>query len=84
MTEDTIWKNWRSISENIKYDSHHAEIVNIETGEVIMENLPKSNWEDMVDYEVNFCNRKRNYYRTLRIYRMNVGDAFCTTDWSKY
>ena len=84
MVKDTIWKNWKTINGNIKYDSHHAEIVNVETGEVINDTILTSKWDEIADYEVNFCNNRRNYYRSLRIYRMDVGDAFCTTDWSKY
>ena len=79
------WKKWKSAGHPcIRYDSHHAEIVDVRTGEVLREAMMTSRWEEMEDYEVNFCNSRRNYYRSLRIYRMDIGDAFCTTDWSKY
>lgn len=79
------WKKWKSIKyPNIRYDSHHAEVVDLCTGEVLNDNMYVSHWDEIDDYEANLSNRKRNYYRQLRIYRMDVGDAFCTTDWSKY
>ena len=79
------WKNWKTIQyPNIRMDTHRAEIVDIDTGEVLEDNMMKSSWDDLVNYEVNFCHRKRNYYRSLRIYRMDIGDAFCSVDWSKY
>lgn len=79
------WKKWKSIEyPHIRYDSHHAEIVDIRTGEVLKENMFKSSWDELEEYEANICNEKRNHYRALRIYRMDVGDAFCTTDWSKH
>lgn len=79
------WKKWKSVGNlNIRYDSHHAEIVDIRTGEVLKDNTFKSTWDELEDYEVNFCNSRRNYYRSLRIYRMDIGDAFCSTDWSKH
>lgn len=79
------WKKWKSVGHPcIRHDTHHAEIVDVRTGEVLKESMSKSSWEEMEDYEVNFCNNHRNYYRSLRIYRMDIGDAFCTTDWSKH
>ena len=79
------WKKWKSAGHPcIRYDSHRAEIVDVRTGEVLKDNLYKSTWEEIDDYEANFCNTHRNYYRSLKIYRMDIGDAFCTTDWSKY
>lgn len=79
------WKNWKTVkSPNIRYDPHHAEVVDIYTGEVLNENMSVSKWEDIVKYESNLCNRKRNYYRQLRIFRMDIGDAFCNDDFTRY
>ena len=79
------WKKWKSIEyPHIRYDSHRAEVVDIRTGEVLNDNMMRSSVDELIEYEVNFCNNRRNYYRSLRIYRMDIGDAFCSTDWSKY
>lgn len=79
------WKKWKSVGHPcIRYDSHRAEIIDVRTGEVLKEAMSRSTWDELADYEVNFCNTHRNHYRALRIYRMDIGDAFCSTDWSKH
>ena len=79
------WKKWKSAGHPcIRYDSHRAEVIDVRTGEVLKESMSKSTWDELEDYEVSFCNNRKNFYRSLRIYRMDIGDAFCSTDWSKH
>lgn len=67
------WKNWKTRGKKyIKEDPHHAEIINIHTGEVV---------SDMSMYSM-YSTYKR--YRDKQIHRNDVGDAFCTTDWSRH
>lgn len=80
MGEKPIWFNWKTI-ENVKdyftlsddpilkYDSHHDEIVDITDGLVVNYHSP--------DYYEDFSENQR-------IIRGNIGDVFCSTDWSKH
>ena len=42
------WKKWKSIKyPNIRYDSHHAEVVDLCTGEVLNDNMYVSHWDEI-------------------------------------
>lgn len=66
------WKNWRIIYGNIREDSHHAEWVDITTGEVVKDNTIHNDME-----------YSENYYKSRVIRRNDIGDAFCSKDYSK-
>ena len=80
MEDKPIWFNWKTV-DNIndyftlgddpilKHDSHHDEIVDITTGLVV-------NYHNIDYYS--------DYNENQKLVRGNVGDVFCTTDWSKY
>lgn len=79
------WKNWKTLNKrNIKEDSHHSEIIDIGTGEVLQDTSVQSRWDYMEQYEVEYRNRMENYYREKVIHRNDIGDCFCSTDWSKH
>lgn len=78
------WKNWKTVcKDTIKEDSHHAEIVDVSTGEVLRDSSISSVWDYDDYYEVGHRNRAENYYKDKVIRRNNIGDCFCSTDWSK-
>lgn len=67
------WDNWKTVYGTVKEDSHHAEWVDIETGEVVKEaTITKLN-----HYDINNLKGKS-------IHRNDIGDAFCSVDWSKH
>ena len=78
------WKNWRTIDGDLKEDSHHAEIVDIGTGEVVSDSSISSDWDKQVTYEVMNRNRYLNYLKGRRIHRSDVGDCFGSLDYSKF
>ena len=73
------WDNWKTIYGNVKEDPHRAEWVNIDTGEVVLEKNIHGHTENSLKQE-----SMENYYKGKMIHRNDVGDAFCTTDWSKH
>lgn len=79
------WKNWKTLyKDNIKLDSHHAEVIDIETGEVLKDTSIYSAYDEFINGEVENHNKLRNYHKGRVIHRGDVGDCFCTTDWSKH
>ena len=85
MDDKLEWINWKTIVyPHIREDSHHAEIVNVNTGEVLKDTSITSPWDEFVYYETQYRNRLENYYKDRVIRRNNVGDCFCSTDWSKH
>lgn len=79
------WKKWKTLgSEHIRFDSHHSEIVNINTGEVLKDSSINSPYQSMLSDELEQKERIKNYYKSRVIHRNNIGDAFCTTDWSRH
>ena len=79
------WKNWKSLGvEHIRFDSHRSEIVNIDTGEVLKDSSIISPYESMLSDKFEQEERIKNYYKSKIIYRTDIGDAFCTTDWSTH
>lgn len=84
MDIDVEWKNWKSLTPYLKEDAHHAEIIDIRDGSVVKDTTIHSDWDYLVDYEVAVRNRYLNSRKDGVIHRSDVGDAFCTTDWSKH
>lgn len=78
------WKNWKTVyKDTVKEDSHHAEIVDISTGEVLKDTSLNNTWDYSELYDVGSRNRVENRYKDKIIRRNNVGDCFCSTDWSR-
>ena len=85
MDDKPEWINWKSIVyPHIREDHHHAEIVNVNTGEVLHDTTISSDWDKMEYYETLYRNRLENYYKDKIVRRSDVGDCFCSTDWSKH
>lgn len=79
------WEKWKTLgSEYIRFDSHHSEIVDIRTGEVLKDSSISSPYESMLSDRFEQEERIKNYYQSKVIHRTDIGDAFCTTDWSKH
>ncbi len=79
------WKKWKTLGkEHIRFDSHHSEIVNINTGEVLKDSSISSPYQSMLSDELEQEERIKNYYKSRIIRRNDIGDAFCTTDWSRH
>lgn len=81
MDDRPIWYTWKTIdnvkdyftmSDNpiLKYDSHHDEIVDITDGLVVNEHS--------LDYYEDFTENQK------LVRGRDVGDVFCSTDWSKH
>ena len=84
MDDKPEWINWKSIVyPHIREDHHHSEIVNVNTGEVLHDTTISSDWDKMEYYETLYRNRLENYYKDRIVRRSDVGDCFCSTDWSK-
>ena len=78
------WKNWKTVyGETVKEDRHHAMIIDVSTGEVLRDTSMSSVWDYDEYYDAGYRNRVENYHRDKVIRRNDVGDCFCTTDWSK-
>ena len=85
MDDKPEWIKWKTIVyPNIREDHHHAEIVDVSTGEVLKDTTISSAWDKMEYYETLYRNRLENYYKDRIIRRCDVGDCFCSTDWSKH
>ena len=79
------WKKWKTLgNEYIRFDSHHSEIIDIRTGEVLKDSSISSPYQSMLSDELEQEEKVKNYYKSRVIRRIDIGDAFCTTDWSKY
>ena len=79
------WKKWKTLGkEYIRFDSHHSEIVDIRTGEVLKDSSISSPYQSMLSDELEQEERIKKYYKSKVIHRIDIGDAFCTTDWSKH
>ena len=79
------WKKWKTLgNEHIRFDSHHSEIVDVRTGEVLKDSSIISPYQSMLSDELMQEERVKKYYRSKVIIRTDVGDAFCSTDWSKH
>ena len=77
------WKNWKTINGNVKEDYHHSEIVDVSTGEVLADTTLFGCWDSYKTYEVEKMNKFINYHKTKIIHRNDVGDCFCSNDWTK-
>ncbi len=77
------WENWKTVYGTVKEDPHHSEWVDISTGEVVKENVIQSDWERYNNHIVDIDAKKKNYYKDKIIHRNNVGDCFCSKDYSK-
>ena len=79
------WKKWKTLgNQYIRFDSHHSEIIDVRTGEVLKDSSLNSPYQNMLSDENMEKERIRNYYKGKVIHRNDIGDAFCSTDWSKY
>lgn len=79
------WKNWKTLGNpHIRYDSHRAEIIDMRTGEVLKDSSIYSPYQSMLSDVEMENERIRNQYRSKVIHRNDIGDAFCSTDWSKH
>ena len=84
MDDKPIWINWKTIVyPHIREDSHHAEIIDINTGKVLKDTSIHSAWDRFEYYETQYRNRMEKRYKDKVIYRNDIGDCFCSTDWSK-
>lgn len=78
------WKKWKIVYGTVREDPHRAEWVDVSTGEVVKDTSIPSVWDQYESYLVDYRNRVINYHKDRIIRRNNVGDCFCSTDWSKY
>ena len=79
------WKKWKSVGHPcIRYDSHRAEIIDVRTGEVLSDSSISGPYQSMLDDEYLNLEKMSNYYKSRVIHRNDIGDAFCSVDWSKY
>lgn len=79
------WKKWKTLgNEYIRFDSHHSEIIDIRTGEVLQDSSINSPYQSMLSDEYEQGEKLKQYHKSRVIRRNDIGDAFCTVDWSKH
>lgn len=80
MVEKQLWANWKTVDNVedyytesddpiLKEDPYHKEIIDITTG-LVVEFKPVDYYEEFTDNQP--------------LIRDDVGDVFCSTDWSKH
>ena len=78
------WINWKVVYGTVREDSHRAEWVDVETGEVVKDSTIRGAYGSYMDNEIETRRRNMRLYKSKTIHRNDIGDVFCTTDWSKH
>ena len=76
------WDNWKTVYGDVKEDHHRAEWVNIKTGEVVKDTSSSSMYDAYI--ESLDISKYKYHHTTGIIHRNNIGDVFCSTDWSRH